>query len=239
METQTAPTYRIWGTDNIAYGPVELPGLVAWVRQGRMRPDSWVYRDEQRDWMRASSLPELGAILKPKGGAPAPPSPSALKPEQLRRIKILAEMGHAQLASLLSYLELVEVPKFATLFHKGDAGDAMYSILEGEMRAREVRGGREVTILTLGVGETFGEMALLIEGERASDIVANEQSKLLKLPAQAFVRITQEAPALATPFLLAISRMLAHRARVLGGRAAGDAVIIQAASGIAPEPQDT
>jgi len=84
------------------------------------------------------------------------------------------------------------------------------------MRAREVRGGREVTILTLGVGETFGELALLIEGERASDIVANAPSKLLKLPARAFVQITREAPALATPFLLAISRMITNRALDLG-----------------------
>jgi CRP-like cAMP-binding protein len=97
----------------------------------------------------------------------------------------------------------------------------MYSVLEGEMRARAFRGGREVTILTLGAGETFGELALLIEGRRATDIVANENSTLLKLPAKAFAQITGEAPAPATPFLLAISRMLAHRARVLGGRAAG------------------
>lgn len=235
MQTQTAPTYRIWGTDNIAYGPVELPGLVTWFRQGRMRPDTFVYRDEQRDWLRASDLPELKSIIKPTGKAAVPVGAVNLRPEQLRRIKVLAEMDHAQLASLLSYLDEVRIPKFATLFKKGDPGDAMYSVLEGEMRAREFRGEREVTILTLGVGETFGELALLIEGERASDIVANENSTLLKLPAKAFTQITREAPALATPFLLAISRMLAHRARVLGGRASGDAMISQAAAGVAAE----
>lgn len=234
MQTQTAPTYRIWGADNIAYGPVELPGLVTWVRQGRMRSDTFVYRDEQRDWLRASDLPELRAIIKPKGQAATPVGATNLRPEQLRRIKVFAEMDHAQLASLLAYLEEVRISKFATLFQKGDSGDAMYSVLEGEMRAREFRGGREVTVLTLGVGETFGELALLIEGERATDIVANENSTLLKLPAKAFVQITREAPALATPFLLAISRMLAHRARVLGGRAAGDATISEAAAGIGP-----
>lgn len=233
MDTQTAPTYRIWGSDNIAYGPVELPGLVAWVRQGRMRPETFVYRDEQRDWLRASDLTELKPIWKPKPGSPAPaPSAIHLRPEQLRRIKVLAEMDHALLTSLIPYLEEVKISKFATLFQKGDPGDAMYSVIEGEMRAREFRAGREVTILTLGVGETFGELALLIEGERASDIVANENSTLLKLPAKAFVQITREAPALATPFLLAISRMLAHRARVLGGRAATDSVVSEAAAGI-------
>lgn len=232
METQTAPTYRIWGPDNIAYGPVELPGLVGWVRQGRLNASSWVYREEQRDWVHATDLPELKPLLGPKGVAAKAAGPTNLKPEQLRRIKVFADMESAQLASLLGYLEPVEVRKFTVLFHKGDAGDAMYSVLEGEVRAREVKSGGETTLFTLGVGESFGELALLIEGERASDIVANEDSKLLRLPAKAFAQIIREAPALATPFLLAISRTLAHRSRALGGRLTSDLNLAQAAGGI-------
>ncbi len=230
METQTAPTYRIWGPDNIAYGPVELPGLVGWVRQGRLNAQSWVYRDEQRDWLRAKEVPELRPII-PSGAGNKPAGPTNLKPEHLRRIKTFADMETAQLASLLGYLEPVEVRKFTVLFHKGDAGDAMYSVLEGEVRAREVKSGGETTLFTLGVGESFGELALLIEGERASDIVANEDSKLLRLPARAFAQIVREAPALATPFLLAISRTLAHRSRALGGRLTSDLNLAHAAGG--------
>jgi hypothetical protein len=28
METETSNNYRAWGADNIAYGPMELPGPV-------------------------------------------------------------------------------------------------------------------------------------------------------------------------------------------------------------------
>ncbi len=71
--------------------------------------------------------------------------------------------------------------------------------------------GKETTLATLGVGDFFGEVALLIEGPRSADILANEDSQLLKLPAKAFETIVHEAPALATPFLLAISRSITAR----------------------------
>jgi CRP-like cAMP-binding protein len=155
-----------------------------------------------------------------------------LSPDQLRRIKVFADMDNVQLSSLLAYLEAVDVRKFTTLFEKGAPGDAMYSVLSGEVRAREMNEGKETTLFTLAVGETFGELALLIEGERASDIVANEDSRLLRLPAKAFNQIIREAPALATPLLLALSRTLAHRSRALGDRLTNDLTLAQVAGGI-------
>jgi CRP-like cAMP-binding protein len=230
MQTQVAPMFRYWGSDQIAYGPVELPGIVAWIRQGRVKSDTWVFQDETKEWLRASQITELKMFFK-KGTAVAP-SPTGLKPDHLRRIKLLADMDSQQLESLLPYLEVTTVNQFAVLFRKGDPGDAMYSVLDGEVRAMEVVEGSEATLFTLGVGESFGELALLVEGERASDIVANMETKLLKLPAAAFKLITREAPALATPFLLAISRTLAHRSRQLGERLTDDIARARLASGM-------
>lgn len=62
--------------------------------------------------------------------------------------------------------------------------------------------------------------------------MANEDSKLLRLPAKAFALVIREAPALATPLLLAISRTLAHRARALGDRLTNDLTLAQVAGGI-------
>jgi hypothetical protein len=231
METQTAPNYRYWGHDNIAYGPGELPALVGWIRQGRVTSKTWVYRDDERAWRVAGDWPELKPLLGPKGVA-APKTASGLTPDQLRRIKIFAEMDHALLASLLSYLEAVDVRQWTVLFHKGEVGDAMYSVLSGEVRAREMNEGKETTLFTLGVGESFGELALLIQGERASDIVANTDARLLRLPAAAFAQIIKEAPALATPMLLAIGRTLAHRSRALGDRLTNDLTLAHAAGSV-------
>jgi hypothetical protein len=218
---QAAPTYRYWGTDAIAYGPVELPEFVTWIKQGRVKANTWVYLDADHRWVRASEIAELKMFFKPKGGA-AEEGPSGaagkIKAENLRRIKLFSAMDHQQLESLLHYMELVKVPKFAVLFKKGAPADSMFFILEGEIRARKIIEGKETTLFTWPAGESFGETALLSQGPRAADVLANEDAVLLKLPETAFTRITTEAPALATPFLLSISKTITTRALDLGKR---------------------
>jgi len=215
---QTAPTYQVWGPDNIAYGPFELPGLVPLVKQRRVVAGTWVFLRDSRQWVTAGTLPELKMFFEAKTAAPAAAASDAVKPENLRRIKIFAEMDHPQLESLLGYVEVVRVAQHTQLFKRGDHADAMYCILEGEVRAALQIEGRETTLFTLGAGESFGETALLAKSERAADIHANSDCVLLKLPDRAFERITREAPALATPFLLAISRTITNRSLDLGKR---------------------
>lgn len=213
--------YRYWGTDAIAYGPVELPEFVTWIKQGRVKADTWVYLDADRRWIRAAEMTELKMFFGAKGGA-AEEGPSGaagqIKAENLRRIRLFSSMDHQQLDSLLHYMELVKVPKFAVLFKKDEPADSMFCILEGELRARKMIEGKETTLFTWPAGESFGETALLTHGPRAADVVANEDAVLLKLPETAFTRITTEAPALATPFLLSISKTITTRALDLGKR---------------------
>ncbi|MCP5519287.1 MAG: cyclic nucleotide-binding domain-containing protein [Verrucomicrobiales bacterium] len=212
---QSAPMYRYWGPDLIAYGPVELPAFIAWIKQGRVKADTWVHLDETRTWTRASGISELKMFFRSRAGAgeAAPPGASGqFKAENLRRIKLFAEMDHQQLESLLNYLEVVKIPKFSLLFKEGDPADSMFSIVEGELRARRMVGpGQEKTLFTWEAGESFGETALLTHGPRSADVVANEDSTLLKLPEKDFIRITTEAPALATPFLLQIGKTITLR----------------------------
>ena len=65
MESNDAVKFRVWGGDNIAYGPMELPELVGWIKQAKVRPDSWVFKDES-GWSRASDLAELKVLFKSK-----------------------------------------------------------------------------------------------------------------------------------------------------------------------------
>jgi hypothetical protein len=211
QDQQAAPLYRVWGADNVAYGPFELPTLVTWVKHRRVNAGSWVFVQDDRRWMKAADLTELKMFFDPKAPERAAASGVVVKPENLRRIKLFADLDLAQLESVLHYLEEMRVAKFARVFSQGDQGDAMYFILEGELRAALTVDGKETTLATLHVGDFFGEVALLSEGPRAADILANEASVLLKLPAKGFATIISEAPALATPFLLAISRSITAR----------------------------
>jgi CRP-like cAMP-binding protein len=220
METNTSVNYRAWGSDNIAYGPMELPALVTWIKQGRITANSWVFREKDAVWSRASELTELKILFKSKLPPTAAASADALgiQPGSLRRIKMLADVDERLLASLLTYLEVVKVPAFGNVVSKGDHGDALFMVLEGELRARVMIGGQETTLATMGVGECFGELAIVDHGPRSADVIANQPSVLIKVSAAALKKMFAEAPALAAPFTLALTRVIAQRVRVLTKR---------------------
>jgi len=220
MDENKSILYRAWGPDNIAYGPVELPGLVAWIKQGRVRANSWVFREKDNTWAQASDLTELKVLFKSKlpPGAAASAEAVGVQAGSLRRIKMLADVDENLLASLLTYLEVVKVPPFGTVVNKGEHGDALFMVLEGEVRARVMIGGRETTLATLGVGECFGELAIVDQGPRSADVLANQPTVLIKVSDAALKKMFAEAPALAAPFTLALTRVIAQRVRALTKR---------------------
>ena len=150
--------------------------------------------------------------------SPAAEGRIGIKPGSLRRIKIFADLEEDHLETFLRYLEVLSFKQFSEVVHKGDHGDAMFMVLEGELRARLMIDGKESTLTTIGVGESFGEISLLDHGPRSADVVANQDSVLLKLSAATFEKLVPEAPELAAPFLFAVSRSVAVRVRILTKR---------------------
>jgi hypothetical protein len=61
----------------------------------------------------------------------------------------------------------------------------------------------------MGVGECFGELALVDHGPRSADVIANQPSVLVKMLAVALKKPFAEAPALAARFLFALTRVIA------------------------------
>ncbi len=136
----------------------------------------------------------------------------------MRRIKVFADLDQLQLDSFLIYMEVIRVTKFSTIALTGDHGDAMYLILVGEVRAYILKNQHETTLSNIGVRDFFGEISLLDEGPRSASVMANEDSILLKISAESFEQLVREAPALAAPFLYALSRSVAGRIRNLTTR---------------------
>jgi len=213
--------FKIWGVDNVVYGPVELPTLVAWVKEERVTADTWVYSEQADSWKKAPQVAELQMFFRNRPAGPAPvlqasPSPDTaarLRPGALRRVKIFAEFSDAQLERMIEFMETRPVRQWTEIVKQGQHGDAMYFVLEGELRVRMMINGRETILVTLGPGEFFGEISLFDQGPRSADVVANLDSVLLKLSASGFLSLMQKAPDLAAPFLFAVARTLTARIR--------------------------
>jgi len=211
---ESANEFFIWGIDDSPYGPVELSALIDWIKDERVLADTWIFARPDGNWRRAADVPELQAHF-PQEIIPdsAAASGSGIKPGSLRRIKILAQLNDAQLDRLKDFMEVRKVPQWMALVKQGDAGDGMYFILQGELRARVMAGDKETILATFGPGDFFGDMSLFDQGPRSADVIANADSIVLKMSDVAFERLTREAPALATPFLKATARTLAARIR--------------------------
>lgn len=221
MAVADAAGFKIWGIDNVVYGPVELPVLVGWVKEERVTADSWVFSEVENKWQKAGEMPELRLFFRQPGeNRPLTGYDTALrsrapriKAGSLRRVKIFSAFSDEQLTRFLDYIEVKDARSFSEVVRQGEPGDAMYLLLEGEVRVRMLIGGKESTLATLSTGDFFGEISLFDHGPRSADVVANEDSILLKISAAAFQKLVSEAPDLAAPFLFAMGKTLTSRIR--------------------------
>jgi hypothetical protein len=228
METQEAKTgYVIWSENNTTHGPVELPALVDWVKEGRVTATTWIFVQRTGVWQKSGELPELqmffsaatpGLHEQSEPVFTTAPDEIGIPPQALRRIKILAVMSDAELAKFCQFITVQEFKVFSTVVKAGEHGNSMYMIFSGEVRARSMIDSKETTLATLGVGDYFGEISLLDEGPRSADIVTNTESVVLNLSASAFGRMRNEAPRLALDFVYALGRSAAGKIRTLTKR---------------------
>lgn len=87
----------------------------------------------------------------------------------------------------------VEVDEGAKVTTVDDYGSGIYLIEEGD--AEVLTDGGDAT-QALGPGDIFGEIALLLTGERTATVVARTPMRLLSLSDQDFQRIRERVPEL-------------------------------------------
>jgi CRP/FNR family transcriptional regulator, cyclic AMP receptor protein len=216
-----APGYLVWAVDNVVYGPVKFPTLVQWAQEERVTASTWIHLQAHNRWELAGQIPDLLPFLATTAGnvpsgvqSPGDDDDSLpIKPGTLRRVKILANLGDAELEQFLALMQLQRARQREEIVREGSPGDAMYLLLEGEVRVRLLIGGQEAILATLSTGEFFGEVALFDHGPRSADVVANTDCLLLKIATGSFQRLIQELPHLAAPFLYAMGRTLIARIR--------------------------
>ncbi|MBX3133453.1 MAG: Crp/Fnr family transcriptional regulator [Gemmatimonadaceae bacterium] len=117
----------------------------------------------------------------------------------------------AQLAREKSY------PKGSVILFEDDPGDSLFVVRDGRVKVVLVaEDGREVILGILGVGEHFGELALIDDQPRSAHVVAMEDSTLLVLRRDDFRRRVEQSPQVAWALLLELSRRLRRADEKIG-----------------------
>lgn len=88
----------------------------------------------------------------------------------------------------------------SVIFEKGSSAEALFIILSGRVQILDVVDDEQVEIATLGPGDFFGELALLLHTVHSKTALALEDSELMVLPKDSFQELLASNAELAGHF---------------------------------------
>lgn len=104
----------------------------------------------------------------------------------------LAHLDEKRLRSLAARTLVTEAEEGTTILRKGDASDAGYFVIEGRVVAGWDEEGGYRPLETLNAGDFFGEIAALTGTRRTANVVAEEPTRLLQIPAETLRSMTSD-----------------------------------------------
>jgi CRP-like cAMP-binding protein len=108
---------------------------------------------------------------------------------ELRSIRCFALLEPDELGELLRAGEWRRIAPGEAVIEEGEAGDAFYAVGAGQFDV--LAGGSRVA--TLGPGDFFGEVALLLDVPRTATVVARTPARVYRLDREGFDRLVAEA----------------------------------------------
>lgn len=134
--------------------------------------------------------------------APSPGDPVADRQASLARVPIFAPLSPEELTTLAEGTGLVEFAAGETIIVQGEEGDTLFIVRRGRVVV-SVESGNDKTahpVAELGVGEFFGEVAVLTGGRRHATVVAVDDTELVSVPKSALEPVIENRPGLVAQF---------------------------------------
>lgn len=140
--------------------------------------------------------------------------------EFLAKVPVFGALDEAARNELSRYLKPAKYKKDAVILSREEPGTALFLIVKGRVKVVLYGpSGREVILSMLKDGEFFGEMSLLDGQPRSASVVAVNDSDVLVLDRQDFVRFVENRPAVALAILGEMSRRLREADAKIGSLA--------------------
>ena len=145
------------------------------------------------------SLRAARARLEDAEGAPAlgvtPLRPATIADfdRLVGRLTTFARLSPAQRQAFIEDATVREVPAGTRIVEHGDTASSAYFILDGSATAGVPEDGGYRGLSTMGAGDFFGEIAALTGSPRTADVVADTETTLMEVPAEA-LRATMTVP---------------------------------------------
>ena len=95
------------------------------------------------------------------------------------------------------------------IFEEGSTGRELFVVLDGEVEIAKMNGASKTSIIKLGKGEFFGEMAVIDGSARSATAIASApNTKVMRINHARFVYLVSQQPAFALMVMDALSKRL-------------------------------
>ena len=111
----------------------------------------------------------------------------------LKSVPLFSQIPGEEIATLVPLLQEVEIEPGETFIRKGDEGDCLYILVEGEVAVTD--GSEENVLLRKMMSkEVIGELAVLSERPRTADCTALSSVVALRIDKKDFWELMYEQP---------------------------------------------
>lgn len=159
-----------------------LIGLMVLVLPGLGQPAA--------QWKRTLSLLR-GAEAAPRLGAGRPASLADVE-RFINHLPELMGMSPKERARLVSDTLVAKAPPGTLVTYRGETSDAAYFILAGSVGVGYLKDDEYFIVRYLYAGDFFGEIAALLGTVRSANVIAEEPSELLIIPARVMQRLAKQ-----------------------------------------------
>lgn len=126
-------------------------------------------------------------------------------------VPLFKNMTDEEVQSFLGKSTVIKCKPKDQIVRFGDAGKEMFIILSGAAEVKRTINENEFSLMTLGVGDIFGELTFLDHSPRSADVNALNEMELLVLTQTFFEKIISTMPEISTKVLLNLSLILCER----------------------------
>jgi PPM family protein phosphatase len=130
-----------------------------------------------------------------------------MKREMLAGLPLFSRLSERELLHVMQVADVYQYEAGEHIVRQGERGDQMFVMLQGRLK---VASG-PTTLIELGPGEHFGEMALIRNMPRSADVVAMVPSEVVCIRRSDFFDIIRSEPHIAVKLLWQFLGVLAHR----------------------------
>ncbi|HEX2141202.1 MAG TPA: cyclic nucleotide-binding domain-containing protein, partial [Candidatus Limnocylindria bacterium] len=131
--------------------------------------------------------------------------------EALRAAPLFTGLADDDLARLAATVERMRLAPGEYLVREGDAGDAMFVVVSGELEVTKRAGATEQPVAVVGPGAIQGEIGAISGASRAASVRAMTDVEVLRVPREGLLALLDAGPEPA----LAMLRTVLERIRGL------------------------